>query len=110
MERSLSGGVVLGLVGWLAVMLAQAARTRPREPEGRGTAPEAALELVSASARELRRLPGIGEVRALEIVRERWRRRGTGEEFQLAALPGIGETTAERVEEALRAGCGSGAP
>lgn len=91
-------------------MLAQAACTHPREPEGRGAAPEAVLELESASARELRRLPGIGEVRALEIVRERWRRRGTGEEFELAALPGIGETTAERVEEALRAGCASGAP
>jgi len=123
--------VVLGLVGWLAVLLAQAVRTRvpsattlrpspwqaavpPGEASGEGTsvgvesvgvesgaAAPRSFDLQTASARALRRLPGIGEVRALEIVRERHRLRGSGVPLDLASLPGIGARTAERVAAAL---------
>ncbi len=94
---------MLFLVGWFVVVLAQAARDRARADVGCHAPPGRPLRLESASPRELRRLPGIGEVRALEIARERWLRRGSGEPFDLASLPGIGATTAERVAAALGA-------
>ncbi|MBM3991313.1 MAG: helix-hairpin-helix domain-containing protein [Planctomycetes bacterium] len=121
MKTSASDGVVLGLVGWLAVILAQAVRARapsaatapaspwqmaestleaPRDASSGAAAPRG-FDLETASARDLRRLPGIGEVRALEIVRERHRLRGSGVPLDLASLPGIGAKTAERVAAAL---------
>lgn len=101
MEKSLSDGAVLFLVGWFVVVLAQAVRDRTQADAHFPEPPRQPLRLESASPRELRRLPGIGEVRALELARERWRRRGLGESLDLASLPGIGATTAERVALAL---------
>lgn len=110
MERSVSASAVLALVGWLAVMTAQAARQRSEGALAPSPSRATPWTLATASACELRRLPGIGETRALEIVRERWRRRGTGERFELASLPGIGETTARRVAEALAEASGDVPP
>lgn len=101
MDRTVSAGLVLALAGWLAVMTAQAARERKLGLVAAHAFPEERLTLATASACELRRLPGIGETRALEIVRARWRLRGSDERFELASLPGIGEATARRVAEAL---------
>lgn len=101
MQKSLSGGAALFLVGWFVVVLAQAARDRARADVGCHAPSGQPLRLENASPRELRRLPGIGEVRALEIARERWLRRGSGEPLDLASLPGIGATTAERVAAAV---------
>jgi DNA uptake protein ComE-like DNA-binding protein len=107
--------VVLGLVGWFGVQLAQAVHTRVSgsktlQPAVAQDPMPRSFDLQTASARALRRLPGIGEARALEIVRERWRLRGTGEPLDLASLPGIGATTAERVAAVLADAHGSPAP
>jgi hypothetical protein len=51
----------------------------------------------------MRRWPGLGEVRALTIARERWLRGGRIELGDIESLPGIGPGTARAVAEHLRA-------
>ena len=85
-----------GHLGWLP--LAGVAAPAPRAP---------ATELESMSPRELRRLPGLGEVRALALANDRWRRRGSGEPLRLETLPGIGPVTALRVRQALDPAAGT---
>jgi len=65
-----------------------------RIPEGFGTLPE---RLEDWSPRELRRLPGIGETRALAITQARFERGlCTGPEA-LDPVPGIGPRTVEAI-------------
>jgi hypothetical protein len=85
-------------VGWLA---------NPRASSAPARAP--VFDLERMSPRDLRRLPGLGEVRALALVHDRWRRRGTNAPLDLEALPGIGPVTARLVREALERAGGSGA-
>jgi hypothetical protein len=96
---------VLLLVGWLATeTVLDRRRAQP-------TAATAALEQFSdrparpdptrAPPRELRRLPGIGEARALAIARARWERGADGGELRLEDVPGIGPLTARNVERFL---------
>jgi len=101
----------LVLVGWMALGAARQAgwwsptwNAREAPAVAVDDAPEASNDIERMSARELRRLPGLGEVRALALVRDRWRRRSTGEPLDLEGLPGIGPKTAQRIREA------SGAP
>ncbi len=97
------GALGFALVGWFGVLALQRslAASRVDGPSSPSLEEAGALELESASPRDLRRLPGIGEARALEISRERWRLRGSGESLRLESLPGVGPTTAERVARAL---------
>ncbi|TAJ15822.1 MAG: hypothetical protein EPO68_12185, partial [Planctomycetota bacterium] len=48
-------------------------------------------------ARELERLPGVGEVRALAIAQARWAARGSGRALVLEEVPGIGPAIAEGI-------------
>lgn len=57
-----------------------------------------------ASPRELRRLPGIGETRALEIVRDRWARKASGAPLEWGSIRGVGPLTERRILEALAEG------
>lgn len=112
------------LAGMLAVLVAIEARTRERtwQPECRphGTAaietrpnagaldgpggaaePSSLADLRSRSARELRSLPGIGELRANAIVRARHAGEIGGSLASLDRVPGIGEATIDALERHL---------
>lgn len=49
------------------------------------------------SVRRLRQIPGIGQIRALAIARERWRAERAGEPFVLLDVSGIGPSTAAQI-------------
>jgi Helix-hairpin-helix domain len=57
--------------------------------------------LAGMSPRELRALPGIGQVRAVDYARARWGHDPALGELALEDVPGIGPQTARRVAEAL---------
>jgi predicted flap endonuclease-1-like 5' DNA nuclease len=88
---------LLFLAGWLFATLSLGAWTRAGRPERR--LPPQSVDLQRSSARELRRLPGIGAVRANRVVDLRWERGGA--EFELTEVEGIGPLTEARVLEAL---------
>lgn len=88
---------LLFLAGWLFAATSLGAGARHERP-ARPPRPET-IELQRSGARELRRLPGIGPVRAARIVELRWER--AGEEFELSEVEGIGPRTEARVLEAL---------
>jgi DNA uptake protein ComE-like DNA-binding protein len=104
------------LVGWVATTWVASMGAASTEIVGIGRSPPASEVQASAgprrsppdperaSARELRRLPGIGETRALEIVRDRWARRATGAPLEWASIRGVGPLTERRIREALAEG------
>lgn len=89
---------------WLDT-LARTDRTAVRSsPEhgatGRDRAEVGVPDPASASPRELRALPGIGETRAIAIADARWRL-PPGHSKTLSDLPGIGPVTEQRVRALL---------
>jgi hypothetical protein len=91
------------LVGWVATTWLGGAWEPPplRNADTTADVLRPAPDPERASARELRRLPGIGETRALEIVRDRWERRATGAPLEWGSIRGVGPLTERRIREAL---------
>jgi len=111
MARGSDPTVPLFLIGVLAVSVLQTSREqslaeRTRRLTLAAQAPAEARPFTRWSARELRSLPGLGERRAVAIVRARWSGLISGEPDSLDAVPGIGpETVATiRAELGRRAG------
>jgi hypothetical protein len=99
---------LLVLAGWLTADAALALRTgaepfriAPGVPGGTAGVRDASGFLASASPRELRQLPGLGERRATASARERWRRGHAAGPPPLEDIAGIGPTIAARVARAL---------
>jgi hypothetical protein len=82
---------------------ALALAARRLEGLGSGPAQTSGLNLERAGPRELRRLPGIGDQRALALARARWQSGAPAVFSDLDAQPGIGPITAGRVAAWLRA-------
>ena len=95
------------LAGWLlAAAELERVRPDPTEAEVRARMPAgAAGELDSnpdtMSVRALRRLPAIGQARALAIARERWERGLAGGPESWIAIRGIGPETVAAIRRAL---------
>lgn len=105
-----SDAAACALAGALAVLLAIEARTRegaagvaraPAEAPRRVEPERDREDLGAWSARELRGLPGIGELRANAIVRARHAGEIGGSVRSLAHVHGIGEATVEAIRESL---------
>ena len=92
---------LLFLLGWVA---ADAARLGlpSSDPPAVVPAEPAVPDLGRMSPRELRRVPGIGERRALAIAQARWEHAGPGP-LLLGDVPGIGPATLEGVRAWLAA-------
>ncbi|MBI5364149.1 MAG: helix-hairpin-helix domain-containing protein [Planctomycetes bacterium] len=88
-----------GIVGILGLALALERLAARPEPVAERVEPDA--DLTHWSARELRALPGLGEKRAVEIVRARWDGRITGDAESLDRVEGIGPETVARVRTEL---------
>jgi hypothetical protein len=96
---------MLSLSGALAVLALVAVGERaPAAVTPTATTLEPPRPLEEWSARELRSLPGLGEKRAVAIVRARWSGSIDGSLESLDRVPGIGEQTVEglRAELELR--------
>jgi competence protein ComEA len=97
----------LALAGFLfATALLELLPHGPSEAELDSRMPEGFLDpvpprLESASPRELRALPGIGETRALAIARSRHEQGPITRPGELERIRGIGPATVERVRAAL---------
>jgi len=107
---------LLFLAGWLLAGTALDAAGRG-DPDARARAPlsgdtspsdpgtvrgaGARLDLERATPRELRRLPGVGQRRAIAIAQERWRRAGESGGMRLRDVSGIGPATERRIHEWL---------
>jgi hypothetical protein len=89
---------LLVLAGWL--FATTSLETWARRSAATPPDPVAPIDLQRSCARELRRLPGIGQLRAAKIVDLRWER--GGETFPLGEVHGIGPKTEARVREVLR--------
>ena len=59
------------------------------------------IDLSTATVRELRRLPSIGNRRAVQVTRARWEHDLNDGTLSLGDLPGIGPVTEERVKRTL---------
>ncbi|MCZ6598463.1 MAG: hypothetical protein O7B99_12545, partial [Planctomycetota bacterium] len=93
---------------WVLVGLTCALWLRERAPlEPPAIAPETVeswrmeLDPARMSPRELRRLPGIGEKRSLNVARERWKHDPAAGPLGWSDVYGIGEITERRVLEWL---------
>jgi hypothetical protein len=64
-----------------------------------GPAVEGTPDPREAPPRELRRLPGLGETRALAVVRARWWHPADGPPLYLSDVPGVGSATERAVRE-----------
>jgi len=99
---SLSGWGWL-IIGVLAVSMIRSSLERAPVPartavEGLEQNP---IDLSTATVRELRRLPGIGNRRAVQVTRARWEHDPSNGALRLGDLPGIGPVTEERVGRSL---------
>ncbi len=107
--RTCAPAWLCALVGFLfATTLLELLPHGPSEAALRARVPagfldEAAPRLTSASPRELRALPGIGETRALSIARSRHAQGPISSPDELERIRGIGPATVERVRAALEA-------
>lgn len=72
-----------------------------RSPAPPPDLPDRVDPIRSWSARELRSLPGIGQTRALSIVRARWEGRLTGGLDDLDSISGIGPVTVRAIRAYL---------
>ena len=106
MDRRHRDGALFCLAGALAALLlhpADSAMTllqlKARIPEGFATG--APLDLDRSAVRELRRLPRIGQKRALDIVRSRWEHGPLGGVDALERIQGIGPQTIEDLRPVL---------
>lgn len=99
-----------GIVGWAWLVIGLLAVAMVREGSVTVPTPEVGavdrlrarpIELKTATVRELRRLPGIGNRRAVQISRARWAHDPVKGVLELDDLPGIGPMTRARVESAL---------
>ena len=93
------------LVGWMAAGAATAVWQRGGLERAVGDV-DAVVESVdidwdldSMSARELRALPGIGQKRAVDLVEARWQHDPAKGDFDIESVDGIGQKTAESVQQ-----------
>jgi hypothetical protein len=96
--------IACALIGVLVVQCVIAAGERregQRQAADPIARPMAAPGLAHWNARELRSLPGLGERRAVAIVRARWEGEVDGSLDSLEALPGIGPETVRAMREEL---------
>ena len=106
-KRTLTGDGIVGwlwlVIGLLAVAMArEGAVTEPPTEIGAAEGLTARpIDLKTATVRELRGLPGIGNRRAVQISRARWEHDPETGVLELDDLPGIGPITRARVEKAL---------
>ncbi|MCC7013928.1 MAG: helix-hairpin-helix domain-containing protein [Planctomycetes bacterium] len=115
MERNREPIWVLALVGWMTFdagrRLGIAFETRRSATvsasSGKPTRP--AVDLETSTARALRALPGVGEVRALALVAARWRDPARPLLERLDELEGFGPVTAQRIRDAVSSQPGSAA-
>lgn len=103
--------VAAALTGFLALACLVSWRERAADERARlGLLPPArdpavdVLDLTRWSARELRALPGLGERRAVAIVRARWAGEISGQAAELDELRGIGPETVRAIRAELERG------
>lgn len=105
--ESLWPGWLWVLVGYLLASSTSAVSRAPFECDERliprESSPREPRSHRELSVRELRSLPGIGQMRALAIARTRWQAERAGRAFELESVPGIGPRIAQRMESALAA-------
>jgi hypothetical protein len=90
---------LLALMGWLAADAVAASLFRG----GIEVAESPLPEISRMSPRQLRRLPGIGEGRAVAIARARWEQGWKPGPLLLSDVPGVGPHTQEQVRSWLEA-------
>lgn len=90
-------GILLALLGLLAVL--RVWPSAPPEPPPAATGLLHRVDLNRAGWHEFVDLPGIGEARAMEIVRDRRANGPFGSVEELARVPGIGPATVSGIAD-----------
>ncbi|MBK7877664.1 MAG: hypothetical protein IPJ77_18405 [Planctomycetes bacterium] len=94
--------VACALAGVLAVLAASKVIERHARVESPSVErPQVELDLRGFGVGELRALPGVGEQRAIDVVRARWSGAISGSVESLDRVPGIGPGTVEAVRGEL---------